>query len=113
MIYGESEECKRMFVRKSILLSVLICLVCFFSTLASTQEFNNQPYKIIKTSELKVLCDSKAKDFLVIDTRNPEEFQDVHIPRAINIPQKKFDVYKHLLPEEKTTRFVFYCNGVK
>ncbi len=84
-----------MFVRKSILLSVLICLVCFFSTLASTQEFNNQPYKIIKTSELKVLCDSKAKDFLWIDTRNPEEFQVAQIPRPINIPKKKLDVNKH------------------
>ena len=102
-----------MFVRKSILLAVVICLVCFFSTLASTQGSSNQPYAIITTAELKILCDSKAKDFLVIDTRNPEEFQEVHIPGAINIPQKKFDVYKHLLPDEKTTRLVFYCNGVK
>ena len=91
---------------------VLLFLVCSSSTLANTQGSHGQPYKTIKSSELKALWDSKSKDFLVIDTRNPEEFLDVHIPGAINVPQKKFAEYKHLLPKEKIRKFVFYCNGI-
>jgi 3-mercaptopyruvate sulfurtransferase SseA len=102
-----------LFKRKGFIIFVLIFLTCATSTLATTQESKEQSYKTIKTSELKAWWDAEAKDLLVIDTRNPEEFQHVHIPGAVNIPQKKFAEYKHLLPEEKITKLVFYCNGVK
>jgi len=104
---------KMLFRKKGLLVFVLIFLTCVTSILATTQESQEQPYKTIKTSELKAWWDTKAKDLLVIDTRNPEEFQHVHIPGALNIPQKKFIEYKQLLPEDKNTRLVFYCNGVK
>jgi len=102
-----------LFRKKGFIVFVLTFLVCASSTRATTQESQEQPYKTIKTSELKALWDAKAKDLLVIDTRNPEEFQNVHIPGAVNIPQKKFVEHKHLLPEKQTTKLVFYCNGVK
>ena len=102
-----------LFRKKDFMVFVLIFLTCATSTLATTQESQDQPYKTIKTSELKAWWDAKLEDLLVIDTRNPEEFQNVHIPGAVNIPQKKFTEYKHLLPEGKITKLVFYCNGVK
>ena len=102
-----------LFRKKDFIVFVLIFMFCVTSTLASTQESQEHPYKTIKTSELKAWWDAKVKDLLVIDTRNPEEFQNVHIPGAVNIPQKKFAEYKHLLPEKKIAKLVFYCNGVK
>ena len=98
---------------KGIVLLLLICLLLFSSTMARTQERPVQLYGIINSSELKGMLDSGKKDLLVIDTRNPEEYRNVHIPVAINIPQKRFDKYKHLLPEERLTKLVFYCNGIK
>jgi len=102
-----------MLFRKKDFIVAVVFIVCFFSALAVAQELQEQPYKTIKTAELKAWWDLKEQDFLVIDTRNPEEFQDVHIPGAVNIPQKKFAEYKHLLPGGKITKLVFYCNGVK
>ena len=102
-----------LFRKKDFIVFALIFMACTSSTLATTQESQEQPYKTIKTSELKLWWDTKAKDLLVIDTRNPEEFKHVHIPGAVNIPQKEFAAYKHLLPEKKITKLVFYCNGVK
>ena len=93
---------------KGFIVLVLVFLVCSPSVRARTQESHEQPFRTINTASLKALWDSKAKDFLVIDTRNPEEFQDVHIPGAINIPQKRFAEYKHLLPKEKIAKLVFY-----
>ena len=70
-------------------------------------------YTIIKTAELQKMLDSKSDKFLVIDARNPEEYNDVHIPGAVNIPDKKFERYIKLLPEDQTSTLIFYCNGVK
>lgn len=104
---------KILFRNKDFIVFVLIFLVCATSTLATPQESHDHPYKTIKTSELKAWWDAKREDLLVIDTRNPEEFQNVHIPGAVNIPQKKVTEYKQLLPEKKTAKLVFYCNGIK
>ena len=70
-------------------------------------------YTIIKTAELQKMLDSKSDKFLFIDARNPEEYNDVHIPGAVNIPDKKFERYIKLLPEDQTSTLIFYCNGVK
>jgi 3-mercaptopyruvate sulfurtransferase SseA len=98
---------------KCVLMSAVALLVCFLSMPASAEDTQKQPYKTIKTDELKAVWNSKPKDLLIIDARNPGEYADVHIPGAINMPQKKFDEYTYLLPAEKSTRIVFYCNGFK
>jgi rhodanese-related sulfurtransferase len=91
----------------SVLFFALLCL----GVLQANGE--ETPYIIIGPEELKGLVDSRADTFVVIDARNPEEYQEVHIPGAINVPQKKFDSYKHLLPADKNKLLIFYCNGVK
>ncbi len=101
------------FKSKFILLLVAVLLVCFLSMTANAEDFQKKPYKIIKTEKLKTVWDAKPNDLLIVDARNPEEYADVHIPGALNIPQNKFDEYTHLLPAEKSTRIVFYCNGFK
>jgi rhodanese-related sulfurtransferase len=91
----------------SVLFFALLCL----GVLQANGE--EATYTIIGPEELKGLVDSRADTFVVIDARNPEEYQEVHIPGAINVPQKKFDTYKHLLPSDKNKLLIFYCNGVK
>ena len=101
------------FKRIFVLLSAAVLLVWFLSMPANAEDLQKKPYKIIKTDKLKAVWDAKPNDFLIVDARNPEEYADVHIPGAINIPQNKFVEYTHLLPAEKNTRIVFYCNGFK
>jgi rhodanese-related sulfurtransferase len=93
-----------------------LILVVFFFALTVQAETNveqNNPYKIINTEALKEMVNDKSETFIIIDARNPEEYEDVHIPGAINVPEKKFDNYVHLLPKNKGIKLVFYCNGVK
>ena len=99
--------------KNSVTLFAAVLMICFLSLQANANDSQKRPYQTIKTAELKALWDTKPKDLLIIDTRNLEEYGDVHIPGAINIPQKKFDAYTHLLPGEKAVRLVFYCNGLK
>ncbi len=69
-------------------------------------------YAVLTTAELKQLLDQGGK-IMVVDARNPEEYQEVHIRDAINIPEKKFAENTGLLPTDKTQQIVFYCNGIK
>jgi rhodanese-related sulfurtransferase len=101
--------------KKTILLTLLFSVLAIASAWGETPAVpsTKDGYTIIDTADLKKLLDTDPADVVVVDARNPEEYQEVHIKDAINVPQKKFKKYQHLLPEKKSTQLVFYCNGVK
>jgi rhodanese-related sulfurtransferase len=72
-----------------------------------------ETYQVIGHAELKAMVDADVRNFLVVDSRNPEEYQEAHIPGAINIPEKEMDGFLGLLPADRSTQIIFYCNGVK
>ena len=73
----------------------------------------DESYKVIGHAELKAKTDADLRNFLLVDSRNPEEFREAHIPGAVNIPQKNMDRLLGLFPADKSTQIIFYCNGVK
>ena len=87
-------------------------IVLFALTSAVCLQAAETKFQVIATDELKKLLDENAA-ITIIDARNPEEYQEVHIKGAINIPEKKFSEYAAQLPADKGARLVFYCNGVK
>ena len=76
------------------------------------QQQEKEGYGLIDTDNLKKLLDMDVA-MTVVDARNPEEYQEVHIKGAINIPEKQFSDHIELLPRDKSARIVFYCNGIK
>lgn len=69
-------------------------------------------YKIIGTDELKSMMDKKDK-FTLIDSRTAPEYAESHIVQSVNIPEKKLQENLALLPADKSSLLVIYCNGVK
>ncbi len=69
-------------------------------------------YGLIDTEWLKKMLDFNAA-MTVVDARNPEEYQEVHIRGAISIPEKQFSEHLAQLPQDKSAKIVFYCNGIK
>ena len=54
----------------------------------------------------------KPDNILLIDSRPKEaKYDKGHIPTAINIPDTHFDKMTHLLPADKNTLLIFYCEG--
>jgi rhodanese-related sulfurtransferase len=53
------------------------------------------------------------KDFMLIDARTREEYQEAHIAGALSIPEKSMEESTSLLPSDKNHQMIFYCNGVK
>ncbi len=94
--------------KKKVLFAFIFWAVMAASVFAKSIE----GYRVIDTNGLKNLLDSGAQ-ITVVDARNPEEYQEVHIKGAINIPVKQWDTYVSHLPADKSAKIVFYCNGVK
>ncbi len=90
----------------------LLLLSCWITSGTAGAAEDGQ-VKIIATEELKTILATADAQYLVIDARNPAEYQEVHIQGAINIPANKFKEFQHLLPQDKTVQLIFYCNGVK
>ncbi|MFH1020545.1 MAG: rhodanese-like domain-containing protein [Pseudomonadota bacterium] len=89
--------------------SVILFMIMMFTASLQAAEVG---YQTISTGELKNLLDSGER-VITVDARNPEEYQEVHIKGAINIPEKQFAEQSDQLPNDKTARIIFYCNGVK
>jgi rhodanese-related sulfurtransferase len=91
----------------------LIFILVFMLGNLTAAEAGEGTYKVIDHAALKAKVEADQRDFLLVDARNPEEYREAHIPGAINIPQKKIDAYQGLLPADKHSEIIFYCNGVK
>jgi len=91
--------------------SILIVL-CLIFTLLPFHVFADE-YKIISTDELKAMIETKKSDFVLLDVRTKEEFEDAHIITAINIPEKSFEKLAPTMLPEKNKLLVLYCSGVK
>jgi len=92
---------------RSVVVALLLVLVGVFVAGAEEQ------YKVVTSEQLKALIDDKTPGLVLIDARNPEEYQEVHIKSALNIPLPKLEKDRSLLQVPKDARLVFYCNGVK
>ena len=56
----------------------------------------------------------KPDNVLLIDSRPKEaKYDKGHIPTAINIPDTSFDKMTALLPQDKNTLLIFYCEGLE
>lgn len=68
--------------------------------------------RIVSAQQLAHHIIHDTKEFLIVDVRNNEEYQDFHLPNAINIPKNEIlakNKVKNLNLENK--KLVFYSNG--
>lgn len=50
----------------------------------------------------------RTKRALVIDVREPEEYQECHYPQARNYPYDRIDSWMHCLPKRRA--LILYCD---
>lgn len=91
---------------------IFAIVIILLSTFLTSTAFADMQFKVITTDDLRAMMDEK-KDFMLIDTRSKEEYQEAHIINAINIPEKQFEQMAPEIIKEKDKMLVFYCSGVK
>jgi rhodanese-related sulfurtransferase len=92
-----------------------------FSLVFGSKSLAETDFKTIDTVRLHSMIVDNAyrfeggreKEFTIIDTRTKEEYNKAHIFSAISIPEKEFEKLTDLLPRDKSTLLVVYCNGMK
>ncbi len=63
----------------------------------------------IMPQDLNALITSGADDFVIVDVRDGSEYDEGHIPGAINIPVAAFASGSGVLDKKK--RIIVYCNA--
>jgi len=92
---------------------VALLLLAVVLPAVAAEQGKAEPYTVVTSEELKAMIDRQEPGLVVIDARNPEEFQEVHIRTAVNVPWSKLEKDKSLLVFPKEAKLVFYCNGFK
>lgn len=59
--------------------------------------------------DMAALIKSGAKDFVIVDVRDEQEYAEGHIPGAVNIPVDTFASKSSILDKNKI--IIVYCNG--
>jgi phage shock protein E len=87
---------------------IIIMLLVFLFITATSAMAQFPP--TIDSEQLKTWMHGNQKAVL-IDARPAEEYQQAHIPGAINIPADRMKTETSRLPKDKATPIIFYCRG--
>jgi len=66
-------------------------------------------HAVVTADEVRAL--QKAKKGVVVDARTPEEYRQVRIAGAINVPPERIAAEAARLPKDRAAPIVFYCRG--
>jgi rhodanese-related sulfurtransferase len=78
----------------------------FFSSTSVMAQFT-----VIDAGQLRSYLTGK-KNAVLVDTRTPEEYQQTHIPGAVNITPDEMQAKAPRLLKDKKAPVIFYCRGM-
>jgi rhodanese-related sulfurtransferase len=95
---------------KGLIVMVLISLSLFGLTACQSEENSTLTYEQITAKEAKEIMDTQT-EYIIIDARTQEEFDDGHIPNAILIPE--YEIAKRAEQElpDKDALILVYCRS--
>jgi phage shock protein E len=93
-------------VRQSTKRMVVFLTLIVLAALPATAQ-----YLVVGVEQVRSIITGK-KNAILIDVRSPAEYNEGHIPGAINIPAENFTLEKARLPKDKSSAIIFYCRGV-
>jgi predicted sulfurtransferase len=103
-------------MRKVLLISAIVALLAPASVTPAPAQPEQPPhppktmFPEVSTAEVKKMMDEYI-NFVLVDTRNAEEYAEGHIKGAINVPPEKLQFIRGLLPRNKSIPIIFYCRG--
>jgi rhodanese-related sulfurtransferase len=78
----------------------------YFGILYNRKEGENMMFETIRPSDIEKYIGQN--NIIIIDLRDTMEYQDGHIPTAINIPYEEFEYKKNLI--SKNYLIILYCH---
>ena len=91
----------------NLILVIVICLLTVGCGNDKTSTTNNNVVESITTSEVKEILDNKDDKYILIDVREESEYNEGHIPGAINIPVGNINSIEY----DKDKIIIVYCRS--
>lgn len=93
-----------------LLLTLFLFSGCSQST-ASPSASKSGSYQQISSKEAAAMMEEE-EDYLILDVRTPEEYEEAHIPEAVNIPNETIGTEEiPELPDKEQLIFVYCRSG--
>ncbi|AAZ24318.1 rhodanese-like domain-containing protein [Colwellia psychrerythraea] len=92
---------------KHILVKKIATTIVFVLAVTTTWQVSA---KDISQTELQQIM-KNDKQVILLDVRTEEEFEEGHIPNAVNIPHKELEARLAELTGAKNTQVVIYCRS--
>lgn len=92
------------------LLSILLIFTLLILTVSCRQAENEVIYMNISAKEAKEIMDSQ-KDYIILDVRTREEYDEIHIPGAILIPDYEIKEKATDILKDKNQLILVYCRS--
>lgn len=94
--------------KKSFVIKIAILLIAIISTGCLSAQ-DNSKVKSVSNTEFEKLIQSK--NVIILDVRTPREFEEGHIPEAINIDYRSDDFSKNIKSLNKDKTIAVYCRS--
>ena len=93
-----------------LLLTLFLFTGCSQTT-ASQSDSKSGSYQQISSKEAEAMMEEE-KDYLILDVRTPEEYEEAHIPEAVNVPNETIGTEEiPELPDKEQLIFVYCRSG--
>lgn len=102
-------------MKKLLLLSILLCMLlpsCANTTKEDTKTEKGETamYEMITAEEAKKIMDAE-KDYIILDVREQDEFDEGHIAGAILLPYTEIDAKAEEVLTHKDKLILVYCRS--
>jgi len=103
-----------MMKRSAILSLSALCAAALLASAAAMANDLPNPRKVevgppLSCEQIDSINAIGTEVFFVVDARSPSEYDDAHVPGAVNIPYDSLDFFLNELPEDKDAMIVTYC----
>lgn len=92
---------------KMVLKTVAVVLLSLLVVGCGNDTVTTGTMESIKTSEVKTILDNKDENYILIDVREIDEYNEGHIPGAVNIPVGSITTVDY----SKDKTLIVYCRS--
>lgn len=101
---------KRTKIERILIAAVLILLTASAALFMAGCEYSRATYKQISQDEAMQMMEEES-DYIIVDVRRPDEFDEGHIAGAINIPNEEITGSMPPALPDKNQLLLIYCRS--
>ena len=94
---------------------IIVCILALPALWGGCSQMMTIPREVEPAKAFEILKQNwQNPDFIIVDVRTPKEYEETHIPRAVNIDFRSTDLRKEIDRLDRKKTYLLYCRtGVR